>query len=392
MQKAFSGLIVAALLGVSPRLVAQKWIDQSLATASAHYQNALSAQTDVTQYPRSYANGKVSTVSSSDWTSGFFPGSLWQLFKATGNPVFSQAAKQWQKGLEREQYNRGTHDLGFMMYCPFGEAYKVEPDTHIANLLVTSAASLASRYRERIGCIRSWDHTPRGMGWQFPVIVDNMMNLELLFWAAKQANNPQFEQIANRHAKTTLANHFRKNNSSFHVVDYDTGSGKVRWKGTLQGYANASAWARGQAWALYGYTVCYRFTKDTTYLNQAKRIADYMLTQRNMPKDLVPYWDYQAPEIPNEARDASAAAVAASGMLEMALYMGDAGHYYKNKATAILKSLSSMKYLAKPGTNGNFALMHSTGAAPFNSEVDVPLNYADYYYLEALNRLKTGKI
>ena len=367
-----------------------------LATFQQDYSTALLINKDSSRYPRSTKpDGTLSTVGSGDWTSGFFPATLWNLFAETKDPKWEYASRKWSKALVQEQYNKGTHDLGFMMYCPFGMGYRLTGDTAYKIILIKSAASLASRFNAKVGAIRSWDHQPKGMGWVYPVIIDNMMNLELLFWASSASGNPAFKQIAIAHANTTLANHFRDNSSSYHVVDYDT-NGKVRWRGTHQGYANASAWARGQAWGLYGYTVCYRETKDQRYLDKAKQIANYMLNHRNMPKDLVPYWDYQAPEIPNEARDASAAAVAASGMLEMATYLSDLleKEHFLAKAKAMIKSLSSPAYMAPVGTNNNFVLMHSTGSAPHNSEVDTPLNYADYYFLEALQRqerLAAGK-
>jgi unsaturated chondroitin disaccharide hydrolase len=230
--------------------------------------------------------------------------------------------------------------------------------------------------------IKSWDHGK----WQFPVIIDNMMNLELLFWATKISGDSSFYKIAVSHANTTLKNHFRPDNSSYHVLNYDTLTGDVIEKITAQGYANESAWARGQAWGMYGYTVAYRETKDKRYLDQAVKIADFFLKHPNLPKDKVPYWDFNAPNIPNEERDASAAAIMASGLLELSMHANRKD--FKTSAEEILKSLSTPTYLAPTGSNHDFILMHSVGHKPAKSEIDVPIIYADYYYIEGLLRYR----
>src|SRR5688572_33161744 len=193
-----------------------------------------------------------------------------------------------------------------------------------------------------------------------------MMNLELLFAATRLSGDSSFYKIAVSHANTTMANHFRSDYSTYHVIDYDTLTGKVVKKNTHQGYADESAWSRGQAWGLYGYTMCYRFTKDLKYLEQAEKIATFMLNHPNMPKDLVPYWDYNAPNIPNEERDASAAAVLASGLYELSLYSKNS-KYYKTTADKIIESLTN-HYRSPVGDNKGFILLHSTGSRPSNSE------------------------
>ncbi|RYD73679.1 MAG: hypothetical protein EOP53_19680, partial [Sphingobacteriales bacterium] len=237
------------------------------------------------------------------------------------------------------------------------------------------------------GTIKSWDHMKT---WAYPVIIDNMMNLELLFAATKLSGDSAFYKIAVSHADATLKNHFRADNSSYHVVDYDSANaGNILSKNTHQGYADETAWARGQAWGLYGYTLCYRETKNKVYLQQAEKIAAYIFKHKNLPQDLVPYWDYQAPQIPNEPRDASAAAIAASALYELSLYSSNKKNYLK-KANAIVKNLTA-SYRSAVGENKGFILIHSTGHKPAKSEIDVPLSYADYYYLEALMRSKKLK-
>jgi hypothetical protein len=326
-------------------------------------------------------------VNSRDWTSGFFPGELWLLHEYTGNREWKQQAENFTTNIEREKTNGGTHDMGFKIYCSFGSGNRLAKNEHYKDVIIQSAKTLTTRFNPKIGCIRSWDHHKEQ--WMFPVIIDNMMNLELLFAATKLTGDSSFYKIAVMHANTTMTNHFRPDNSSYHVVDYDTASGNVRVKQTAQGYADESAWGRGQSWGLYGYTMCYRFTRDKRYLEQAERIAGFILNHPNLPKDLVPYWDYNAPNIPNEERDASAAAILASGLYELSTY-SKKGKLYKERANKIIESLTN-NYRSLIGENKGFILLHSTGSRPAKSEVDVPLIYADYYYLEALLRSKKLK-
>jgi unsaturated chondroitin disaccharide hydrolase len=343
---------------------------------------SLDSYKDPLAFPRSTkADGSFHGTGSSNWTSGFYPGNLWYMYEYTGDKKWETAARRWTAGLEKEKQNTRTHDLGFMLYCSFGNGYRLTNDPAYKDILLQGAQSLSTRFNEKTGCIRSWDHGK----WQFPVIIDNMMNLELLFWATRISGDSSFYKIAVTHANTTLKNHFRADNSSYHVVDYDTLTGKVIARVTHQGYADESAWARGQAWGLYGYTVMYRETKDRKYLEQAVKIADFYLNHPNLPADKIPYWDFNAPGIPNEERDASAGAIAASALLELSSYTKN-GKAYVAAAEQMLASLSTPAYLAKPGSNNYFVLMHSVGHKPAKSEIDVPLVYADYYYIEGLLR------
>ncbi len=366
-------------------LHAQKAFDVKRTSAIVEEQlrYRLKTFTDTNTFPRSVKDGQMVAVPSRDWTSGFYAGVLWQMYELTRDETWARAARKWTESLEREQFNTGTHDLGFMLYCSYGNGLRLAPSRAYEEVLIQGARSLSTRFRKTTGTMKSWDHG----NWEFPVIIDNMMNLELLFWATKVSGDSSFYNIAVTHALTTLKNHFRSDYSSYHVVDYDTVTGKVKQRVTHQGHADESAWARGQAWALYGYTMTYRETKDKRFLEQAIRIADFMLSHPNLPKDKVPYWDYNAPGIPNEERDASAAAILASALLELQQYV-DSGKKYKDAATFILGSLASPEYLAAPGSNQGFLLMHSTGHKPHKSEIDVPLIYADYYFLEALIRYK----
>ena len=330
-------------------------------------------------------NGTLRLVASRDWTSGFFPGELWYMYEYTQDDFWKKQAQAFTANIEDQKTNGGTHDMGFKMYCSFGNGYRLTNDANYKNILLESAATLITRYKPTIGCIRSWDHSRDK--WQCPVIIDNMMNLELLYWAFKETGDSVYYNIANTHARTTMKNHFRDNYSSYHVIDYDTITGDVLYKHTHQGYNHESAWSRGQAWGLYGYTMCYRETKLPEFLSQAENIANYIFTNPTMPEDMVTYWDFDAPGIPNEPKDASAAAVMACAMYELSMYNPEKAALYKKWADTIVESLSK-NYRAQLDGDRGFLLLHSTGA--HNFERDVPLVYADYYFLEAL--LKKAKL
>ncbi len=324
-----------------------------------------------------------------DWTEGFFPGSLWYLYEATGEERYRDGAIELQN-LIADDITASSHDLGFVFNCSFGNGYRLTHDEAMLKTMVAAAETLSSRFRPQAGVIQSWNVNGKGWmsqrGWMCPVIIDNMMNLELLFEATNYTGNPKYREVAITHANTTMKNHFRDDYSSYHVIDYDLQSGEVRNRHTAQGYAHESSWARGQAWALYGYVTCYRYTQDKQYLELAQRIANYIMTAPEIPSDRIPYWDYHAENIPNEPRDVSAAVITASALLELEEY---AGGEYLEYAQEIIESVSSAEYRAQIGENHNFVLMHSVGSIPHNTEIDVPLNYADYYYLEALVRLKS---
>lgn len=337
--------------------------------------------------PRTLEKGQLKMVTSRDWTSGFFPGQLWLLYEYSGKEEWKKQAKTFTANIEREKTNGGTHDMGFKVYGSFGAGYRLTRDAGYRDIIIQSAKTLSTRFNPVIGCIRSWDH--HSELWGFPVIIDNLMNLELLFEATKLTGDSSFYKIAVSHANTTMLNHIRANYSSYHVVDYDTITGKVVKKNTHQGYADESAWSRGQAWALYAYSMCYRETKNPVYLRLAENIAQFLLNHPNMPEDRVPYYDFDAPGIPNEPRDASAAAIIASGLYELSTYSKN-GKQYRTEADKIVEGLTT-NYRSPVGENKGFILLHSSGSKPGNSEVDVPLNYADYYYLEALLRSKKLK-
>lgn len=365
----------------------QQLIKENFVLADTQYRLMMSLIPEG-RLPQSYdeKKGKLTSNELTWWCTGFYPGALWYIYEQTNDTVIKKEAERSLQVIESNQTYTGNHDLGFMMYCSFGNAYRLTQNEKYKNIIFRSAQSLITRYRPSAKIIQSWD--ANGI-FKCPVIIDNMMNLEMLNWASDNGGNATFKKIAITHANTTLKNHFRSDYSSYHVVDYNLETGTVNRKATQQGAADCSAWARGQAWGLYGFTMMYRFIKNKVYLNQARNIAKFILNHPNLPKDKVPYWDFDAPFIPKAKRDASAATIIASALLELGQYTkGTEKVEFIAAAETILNSLSNDTYRAKAGENGGFLLKHSTGALPLNSEIDVPLIYADYYFLEALKRYK----
>jgi unsaturated chondroitin disaccharide hydrolase len=338
--------------------------------------------------PRTMRGDTLIMVPSKDWTSGFFAGNLWYMYALTKDKKWLQKAQAFTVNIEQEKTNGATHDMGFKMYCSFGNGYRFEGTPQYKAILIEAARTLTTRFNPTVGCIRSWDQFKKV--WGYPVIIDNMLNLELLFWAFKETKDSTFYKVAVSHANTTMTNHFRPDFSSYHVIDYDPETGNVKQRNTHQGYAHESAWARGQSWGLYGYTMCYRETGDKKYIHHAENIANFILKNPNLPNDLVPYWDYNAPNIPNAPRDVSAATIMASAFYELSILVPKKAKFYRQKADKIMKNITE-KYTAPSNTNKGFLLTNSTGHFPNNSEINVPIVYADYYYLEALWRKKNLK-
>lgn len=346
-----------------------------------------SEEGDTTRIPSSYQNGKIVFVPVDDWVSGFFAGTLWYMYELTGDEYWADHARRHTEILDEVQYLKWHHDVGFMINDSYGNGLRLKNIPGYEEVCVNTAKSLSTRFRPGAGIIQSWNVDAGWQsqrGWTCPVIIDNMMNLELLYKATLFTGDSTYAKIATSHADKTLQNHFRPDWSCYHVVDYDPQTGEVLGKCTAQGYSDSSAWARGQAWALYGFTSAYRYTGDKRYLDVAENVAGFLFNNPNMPDDLVPYWDFNAPGIPDEPRDVSSAAIIASGLYELYHYTNK--QEYKEKADKIIESLSTPAYRAEPGTNGGFILMHSVGSIPHGSGIDVPLNYADYYFLESLIR------
>jgi len=384
-------LMATALLFLSSNSCANQKVSQvGLENAEKQLSGLLDVATQNNKIPRSINPDKsVKWIEEPyDWTEGFWPGTCWMMYESSKNEKWKKGAIASQQIFLAHKDLTNDHDLGFIFNNSYGLAYKITGDNQYKQVLIDAANSLSTRFNAKVGCIQSWDVVDNWQslrGWKFPVIVDNLMNLEMLFEVSKLTGDNKYRDIAIAHANTTMKNHFRPDASSYHVVDYDPETGVVLKRVTAQGYANESAWARGQAWALYGYTLCYRYTNDKKYLDFAQRVAAFILNHPNYPADGVPYWDFNAPDIPNAIRDASSAAIMASAFLELCKHTDNK---YLANAQHILKSLASDKYAAKPGENGNFILKQSVGSLPHGREVNVPLNYADYYFVEALTRLK----
>ena len=382
---------------------------------------------DTLRIPSTFKNGAIEFVPTDDWVSGFFAGTLWYMYELTGDEYYAQLAQKHTEILHDIQFLEWHHDVGFMVYDSYGNGRRLKNIEAYDTVLVNTAKSLSTRFRPAAGILQSWNtdnpaHWQSYRGWDCPVIIDNMMNLELLFKVSEMTGDDTYKNIAISHADKTLANHYRDDFSTYHVVDYDDETGEVRNQHTAQGIANGSRWARGQAWSIYGFTVAYRFTQDEKYLQRAKDVANYLLVvEDNMPEDLVPLWDFDIVEYANnlpqdeflypnlkdkdlpkqytEIRDVSSAAIIASALYE--LYWHTKDEFYKEKADKMIESLSAAPYRAELGTNGGFILKHSVGSLPHSllnieagrpndHNIDVPLNYADYYFLEAL--LRKGRV
>lgn len=360
-------------------------IDRVFSVAEQQYV-AMDARLDDKTMPQTITHD--STFKSSTiywWCSGFYPGSLWYIYEYTQNDTVKLLAEKNTLKLDPIQYVTHDHDVGFQLNCSYGNGLRLIGNKDYEKVLHQGAKSLATRFSPITGVIQSWDFLRRD--WKYPVIIDNMMNLELLMFASKAFDDDSLAYVARSHADTTLKNHFREDYSSYHLVDYDPKDGHVRSKQTVQGYSDESSWGRGQAWALYGYTMMYRMTEDKRYLSQAECVGNMLLSR--LPVDGIPYWDFDAPN-GNEYRDASAGAIMASAFVELSSFTEDAKarQNYLNVAEKQLRTLASSTYLVEPGTNCNFILKHSVGNFPEKSEVDVPLSYADYYFLEGLLRYK----
>lgn len=383
------------------------FVEENLAYASAQSDMLLKVANEVdTLYPRTLENdGTLRLTNRYEWTSGFFPGMLWYIYEGNRQDQVKQEAIRWTEKLNDLQYFTEHHDLGFMLYCSYGNGFRLTGNNQYRELLVQGAKSLATRFSVKTGSIKSWNGFGSWDGkhrYKFPVIIDNMMNLELLFFASKVTGDPSYRQLAIKHAETVMKNQLRPDFSCFHIVCYDPENGAVLSKETGQGYADNSTWARGQAWGIYGFTMAYRETGDPRFLTTANRMADFYINHPNLPSDKVPYWDFNANQVgytpgpkskanatPTNYRDVSAAAVAASAFLELSrMNTGAMSEKCLEAASTILHALASPVYRAQLGTNGGFLLRHSVGSIAHGVEIDVPLVYADYYFLEALNRYK----
>jgi len=368
-------------------------IQNALRVSYEHLEASVLEVKDSTRFP-SYAphNLQWSYFNSGGWTSGFYPGCLWLAYELSGRNEFKTWAKRWTAGLEKEAENTGTHDLGFMFGCSFGNGIKnVSPDEAVTykETLVMAAITLDKRYSPKVGMLRCyWDEPPFSQDTTlFPVVVDIMMNLELLFWGTEHGAPASLKEHAISHALNTYRDFVRPDGSSYHVVRYNKDSGTIFNKGQLQGQNENSTWTRGHAWFIYGMTVCYRYTKDETFLTKACLLADYFL--KRLTPDNVSAWDFDSKPEYKDTKDASATAIVSSALFELSTYVKDPTRKekYLDKATAMLAALCSKKYLAE-GEKTNALLLHSTQylTQPGNQNTDKPAIFADYYFLEAIKR------
>lgn len=367
-------------------------VDAELAYCAQQTSNALQLIPNEGLIPRSIPSDskRWKFVDYKDWTSGFWPGELWYLYEATADHKWKAAADKFTNYLAPLAVTPALdHDLGFQVFNSYGNGYRLTKNPKYKTVILKTADTLATLFNPKVGTILSWPREVPNMEWpQHNTIMDNMINLELLFWASKNGGDKSLYDMAISHATVTMKNHFRPDYTSYHVVVYDKETGKKIKAVTHQGYSDTSMWARGQSWAIYGYTMVYRETKAPKFLDFAHKVTRVYLDR--LPKDLIPYWDFDDPIIPNAPRDASAAAIVASALLELSTYTQDSvlAKEYLDKAEGMLKELSD-NYQSK---NKNTALLlHSTGHKPAGSEIDDSIIYADYYYVEALLRYKKIK-
>jgi unsaturated chondroitin disaccharide hydrolase len=323
-----------------------------------------------------------------DWTSGFWPGILWYDYEVTQDENIKKTAIRYTEYLLPLALpdHIGDHDIGFQLFCSFGNAYRQTENEAYKDVLIEGARKLATLYNPKVGTILSWPGMVEKMSWPHNTILDNLMNLEILFWASKNGGKKEWYDIAKNHAQVTMENQFRDDFTSYHVAVYDTITGKLIKGVTNQGYGDETFWARGQAWSIYGYTIAYRETGDKNFLRFAEKITDVYL--KRLPEDYIPYWDFDDPNIPDAPKDASSAAIVSSALLEMSQLEDnkEKAKAYKDVAIKMLENLSSDKYQSRDA-NSSF-LLHSTGNYPGGYEIDASINYADHYYLEALVRYK----
>ncbi len=384
----FAAFLALAASCAEPQKETMDQLINRVFTVAAEQVRLMSSSLTEDQTPKTFEEGEFVTAPYEWWCSGFFPGVLWYVYEYNGDEQIKALAVKETAKVEPVKFITDHHDVGFMINCSYGHQYRLTGDEHALEVLRTAAQSLTGAFTEEVGCIKSWPFVKKGFSWVYPVIIDNMMNLELLMFIGNMDNNEWLRHVAISHADVTMKNHFREDYTTCHLVDYVPGTGEVNKKITVQGLADSSAWARGQAWALYGYTMMYQQTGDKKYLHLAQNVGD--MIEKHLPEDGIPYWDFNDPKIPDTYRDASAGAVMASAYIALDA-VADNGKDYLSIAEKQLRTLASDEYLAKPGEIGGFILKHSVGNLPEGAEIDVPLTYADYYFVEALMRYRNVK-
>ncbi|OJX88432.1 MAG: glucuronyl hydrolase [Paludibacter sp. 47-17] len=393
MKKLLLGCIALMGMGCSGNFVNDALEYCTTQTERSLNELRQSGSIDYTRMPRNIANTSTEwhtrKATKEEWTAGFWPGVLWYAYEASGNENIRAEAEKFSASLEfLSRTPAYDHDLGFLVFCSYGNGYRLTGNSAYKKIILDTADTLATLFNPKVGTILSWPREVQPRNWPHNTIIDNMINLEMMFWAAKNGPNKTLYDMAVSHADVTMRHQFKPDFSCYHVAVYDTVTGNFIKGQTHQGYADESMWARGQAWAIYGYTICYRETNDPKYLDFVQKITDAYLNR--LPADLIPYWDFDDPAIPDAPRDASAAAVVASALLELSECMNSPkGRFYFDQAEHMLRSLSSASYQSRDARPS--FLDHSTGHWPAGSEIDASIIYADYYYIEALLKLKRLK-
>ncbi|WP_074537433.1 glycoside hydrolase family 88 protein [Cellulophaga baltica] len=389
MSKFFLMLTIVLIVSCSPTkkeapvFSAQEMLDESVIKTKETLKGLSVKDSFLRNIPENQTTWE--SVGVNDWCSGFWPGVLWYAYEASNDASLKKEAAAFMAPIKTIAYNSArNHDIGFMVYCSFGNGYRITGNPEYKEVLLSAADTLATLYNDKVGSILSWPE--KREEYAHNTIIDNMMNLELLFWAAKNGGDQRLYDIATSHAEVTMNNLVREDNSLYHLGSFNEETGKFLKGYTHQGYADESMWARGQTWGIYGFAMAYRETGRKDFLETSIKLADHFLER--LPEDGIPFWDFDDPKIPNAPKDASAAAIAACGMFEIANLVEDVTlkNKFNTAATKFVEILSSDAYYS--GDKNQALLLHSTGHLPNNSEIDMPIIYADYYYMEALMRLK----
>ncbi|AIY15213.1 glucuronyl hydrolase [Cellulophaga baltica NN016038] len=389
MSKFFLMLTIVLIVSCSPTkkeapvFSAQEMLDESVIKTKETLKGLSVKDSFLRNIPENQTTWE--SVGVNDWCSGFWPGVLWYAYEASNDASLKKEAAAFTAPIKTIAYNSArNHDIGFMVYCSFGNGYRITGNPEYKEVLLSAADTLATLYNDKVGSILSWPE--KREEYAHNTIIDNMMNLELLFWAAKNGGDQRLYDLATSHAEVTMNNLVREDNSLYHLGSFNEETGEFLKGYTHQGYADESMWARGQTWGIYGFAMAYRETGRKDFLETSIKLADHFLER--LPEDGIPFWDFDDPKIPNAPKDASAAAIAACGMFEIANLVEDVTlkNKFNTAATKFVEILSSDAYYS--GDKNQALLLHSTGHLPNNSEIDMPIIYADYYYMEALMRLK----
>lgn len=362
-------------------------VDNAIKISLIKLENSVVDVADSTLFP-TYATEELvwKLKGSDDWTSGFYPGCLWYAYELSGNEKFEKWARQWTASIEHEKFNMETHDLGFRFMCTFANGLRLGNNSEYddyKDIILTAASSLSKRYNRKIKCLSSnWDMLE--IENSFPVVIDIMANLNILFWAAENGGTKYYKDYALNHARKTYRDFVRSDGGTYHIVRYNKENAEIINKGTLQGDGDETTWSRGHAWMVYGLVETYAYTGEKDILNMAIKMSDYFI--EHLPDDQVSIWDFQS-EI--DYRDVSASSIVTSALFRLANQVEgkDLKEKYSAQAAGMLTSLCKPPYFIE-NINSNCILDHSVQYLPINSNVDVPAIFADYYFLEALVRYK----